>query len=1472
MTRRVCFILAGVFLLFDTTHVAAQTGPVAAYSMDEGVGTSLADLSGNQNAGTVLGATWTAAGQFGSALVFDGIDDMVSVPDSASLDLSDGMTLQAWVFPTTTNAKQPALWKEASGGLAYALLVSEGGARPSVRINVDGERSLSGASALPLNSWSHLAATYDGLTLRLFVNGMQVGERAVTGSILTSQSPLGIGSTTSRREAFRGRLDNIRIYNRALTPLELQADMNGPALAPPAADTIAPIVSITGPTNGTLVAGTTTISADATDDVGVVGVQFFVDGIALGAEDLIAPYGATWHSTVAANGAHVLTALARDAAGNRTTSAAVSVTVNNDLTRPTVAITAPTTGETISGSLDVTATAGDDIGVVGVQFFLDGASLGAEDLIAPYTVWWDTTAAADGTHSLTAIARDAAGNRMTSAAVSVTVDNRDITAPTVIITTPPAGATVSSSVAIDAAATDNVGVGGVQFFVDGVALGAEDLVAPYGASWNTTTTTNGLHSLTAVARDAHGNRTTSAAVSVTVDNDVTVPTVVVTAPAAGATISDTVTVSASATDNVGVVGVQFFVDGVALGVEDLLAPYSVAWNTTTVTTGSHSLSAVARDAAGNRGTAAAVNVNVSNVVDPTAPSVIGRWDAPFDWPVVAVHMTLMHTGDVLSWDDEGDVSLWTPATNTFAELPGTTTNLFCSSQSALADGRILVAGGHDPANLGASGANIFDPVTRQWNTAARMAFRRWYPTSTTLSDGRVIVIGGAQTCLTCIAEIPEIYNPITNTWTQLSAARINLPLYPYDYLLPDGRIITAGANEGITVTRALNLGTEAWTTVDPVAVDGGSSAMYRPGRIIKSGSWSRNTDLPSVPTSTTTYVIDMNSATPAWRQTASMAFPRAHHNLTLLPDGTVIVTGGERMSDGIDVSQAVFEAELWSPTTETWRTLAAMTVPRLYHGSALLLPDARVLVSGSGGLGGAVDQLSAEIYSPPYLFKGARPTITSAPARVDYGTAFDIQTPEAASIVSVSLIRPGSVTHTFDRDQRFLELTFRQTSGGLSIDAPANANLAPPGYYMLFILNGNGVPSVARFVRLPSPAEDAQAPAAPADLAAQGGIGAVSLTWTAATDNTGVASYNIHRSTAPGFAPVLANRIAQVTATSFVDAGRAAGTYFYVVTAQDVVGNVSAPSNESMAIVTGDVTAPAVSVTAPASGDTLTGVVTLSAAAGDDAGVAGVQFRMNGLNVGSEDTAAPFAISWNSSTVPNGTHTITAVARDATGNSTESVGVLVTVSNTQAPAGLVAAYNFDEASGLTAADRSGNGNTGTIAGATRVAGHTGGALSFDGVNDWMTVNDAPSLAVTSAMTLEAWVFPTTPADWRTVILKEGVSGLTYALYGSNDAGRPAGYVRISSDIAANGTAALPINTWSHLALTFDGAAVRLYVNGTLSSTATVAGTIESSALPLRVGGNSVWGEFFGGRIDDVRIYNRALGAAEVLADMATPVP
>jgi hypothetical protein len=267
-------------------------------------------------------------------------------------------------------------------------------------------------------------------------------------------------------------------------------------------------------------------------------------------------------------------------------------------------------------------------------------------------------------------------------------------------------------------------------------------------------------------------------------------------------------------------------------------------------------------------------------------------------------------------------------------------------------------------------------------------------------------------------------------------------------------------------TRTFNVATQTWKTVTPSQIEG-VSVMYGPGKIMKSGS---SSDSGFVGTSTaTTFVLDMNQPSPVWQQTQSMRFPRTFHNLTTLPDGTVLVAGGETTKDGVNLANAVLPTELWSPVSLTWQTMASLRVPRMYHSSAILLPDGRVLMAGGGRDAGATDQRSAEIYSPPYLFKGARPTITSAPTQTPYGSTFFVATPDAASIASVALIRPAATTHAFNEDQGFVNLSFQKVAGGINVQAPANANLAPPGYYMLFLVNTNGVPSVAPFVQLPLP-------------------------------------------------------------------------------------------------------------------------------------------------------------------------------------------------------------------------------------------------------------------------------------------------------------------------------------------------------------------------------------------------------------------
>ena len=398
---------------------------------------------------------------------------------------------------------------------------------------------------------------------------------------------------------------------------------------------------------------------------------------------------------------------------------------------------------------------------------------------------------------------------------------------------------------------------------------------------------------------------------------------------------------------------------------------------------------------------------------------------------------------------------------------------------------------------------------------------------------------------------------------------------------------------------------------------------------------------------------------------------------------------------------------------------------------------------------------------------------------------------------------------------------------------------------------------------------DTVAPTAPVNLVAQGSRGTISLAWGASSDNSGSVVYNVYRSPTPDVEATPANWIARAPAPSYVDEGVAAATYYYVVIAQDPTGNISQPSNEASATALADTTKPTVSLIAPSHEAAVSGTVPVTAIADDDSGIAGVQFFLDGATLGTEVTAAPYVFAWNTGLIANGPHTLTARARDLSGNTVMSAAITVTVANT-APTGLVAAYSFNEGAGGTVQDASGNGHIGTVSGATWLAaGVYGGALSFDGVNDLVTVADSPSLDLTAGMTLEAWVKPTagTLSGWRTILLKEGVKSLAYALYGSQKVQWPGVEISAGATYLASGTQALPTTGWAHIAGTYDGAMLRFYVNGTQVSSTAATGSMVVTNGALRIGGNAIWGEWFNGLIDEVRIYSRALTAAEVEADM-----
>jgi hypothetical protein len=234
------------------------------------------------------------------------------------------------------------------------------------------------------------------------------------------------------------------------------------------------------------------------------------------------------------------------------------------------------------------------------------------------------------------------------------------------------------------------------------------------------------------------------------------------------------------------------------------------------------------------------------------------------------------------------------------------------------------------------------------------------------------------------------------------------------------------------------------------------------------------------------------------------------------------------------------------------------------------------------------------------------------------------------------------------------------------------------------------------------------------------------------------------------------------------------------------------------------------------------------------------------------------------------TATVTVAAAGVSG-SPKTVAVTLDVS---APAGgLVGAWGFDEASGSTTADGSGKGNAGTIANATRTtSGRFGGALAFNGTNAWVTVNDSASLHLTSGMTVEGWVNPSTlSGSWRAMAVKETASGLAWALYPAGDGGFPSGHAFTASEQWARGTAVLPLNTWSHVATTYDGTTIRAYVDGVQVGTKAQSGALATSTQPLRFGGDALWPEWFKGSLDEIRVYDHALTAAEIQGDMGRPV-
>ena len=466
------------------------------------------------------------------------------------------------------------------------------------------------------------------------------------------------------------------------------------------------------------------------------------------------------------------------------------------------------------------------------------------------------------------------------------------------------------------------------------------------------------------------------------------------------------------------------------------------------------------------------------------PDQIGQWSGVINMPVIPIFTALLPNGKVLMWDSVGDAptesfpvhdftraAVWDPNANTSTRIDVSGFNLFCSGFAHMADGKVFVAGGNkDSALNGIRQTHVFDFTTNAWTRGPDMVYERWYPSVAALANGEHFVMGGGP-------DTHEVRQTNNTLRTLTGAVIAHAREYPFIQTGLDGRIIYAGPQDEMRFIDTNGAGSvQSQGGRDGVYRSYGSYALYDIGKmLVAGGAGSTNTAT----------LVNMASNALTASATSSMKYGRRQHNSTVLADGSVLVTGGLSSGAGlVDLNAGVFAAELWKPATGTWIELASAAVTRQYHSVALLLPDGRVF-TGGGGICGVCQQVGylrkdAEIFTPPYLFKkdgsgqlASRPNISAAPASVGYGQGFNISSAEAATIGKVALVRLGAPTHGQDQDQRYIPLSFSKNSGSLTATSPANANVAPPGYYMLFVVDNGGVPSVAKMVQVASVAPPA---------------------------------------------------------------------------------------------------------------------------------------------------------------------------------------------------------------------------------------------------------------------------------------------------------------------------------------------------------------------------------------------------------------
>ena len=483
-------------------------------------------------------------------------------------------------------------------------------------------------------------------------------------------------------------------------------------------------------------------------------------------------------------------------------------------------------------------------------------------------------------------------------------------------------------------------------------------------------------------------------------------------------------------------------------------------------------------------------------------AAVKPWSDPIVLPLVPASAAHLPDGKLLLWaarsptsfstsSDEAYTytSVFDPATRSSSPLSVTATShqMFCPGLSMLADGSVLVSGGSDAAKT-----SLYDPALGSWVIGARLGITRAYNSSTTMSDGSVFTVGGSWNG-GLGGKYGEVWSATTRTWRTLAGVPADMPnasnasnpplagpdaagVYRGDnhmwlFGAADGWVFHAGPAAAMhwIDTRGSGAILQAGPRSDDPYAMTASAVMYDIGKILKLGG-APNHDSGNA--FNTAYVIDINAGAPnppTVRKVSPMAYGRTFVNSVVLPNGEVLVIGGQTQPVPFSDSNSVLAAELWSPGFESFITVPPMQRPRNYHSVVLLLMDGRVLAGGGGLCGCAADHPDAEIYTPPYLLApngspAPRPAITGAPGAATWGDQVAVTTDRA--VTRFALVRMASVTHSVNTDQRRIPLSFTGTPGNYQLSIPVQRGVVLPGNYMLFALDAGGVPSVARTINI----------------------------------------------------------------------------------------------------------------------------------------------------------------------------------------------------------------------------------------------------------------------------------------------------------------------------------------------------------------------------------------------------------------------